>query len=142
MSEQIKISDGFKTYDIVNQDGKLLGQFSFNPSDVNIVHRHAEVVKSLQNISQEMETKKEELGLEEAISAIDAVVYDKINYLLNSDAAKDFFSIMGPFTPLEDGQYFIQTVLDAIGQVIQSETEKRAKKAQNKIKKYTSKYHN
>ena len=63
MSEQIKISDGFKTYDIVNQDGKLLGQFSFNPSDVNIVHRHAEVVKSLQNIAQEMETKKEELGL-------------------------------------------------------------------------------
>lgn len=141
MSEQIKISDGFKTFDIVNQDGKLIGQFSFNPSDVNIVHRHAEVVKSLQNIGQEMEIKKEELGLEEAIRAIDAVVYEKINYLLNSDAAKDFFSIMGPFTPLENGQYFIQTVLDAIGQVIQSETGKRVEKMNAKIKKHTTKYH-
>lgn len=141
MSTQIKITDGFKTYDIVNQEGKLLGQFSFNPSDVNIIHRHTEVVKSLQNIEQEMKTKEKEVGLEEAIIAMDAVVYEKVNYLLNSDVAKDFFSIMGPFTPLESGEYFIETVLNVIGRVIESETGTRVKKMENKIKKHTAKYH-
>ena len=37
MGNVIKINDGFKTYDIQNQDGKLLGQFSFNPADTNII---------------------------------------------------------------------------------------------------------
>ena len=40
MGNVIKINDGFKTYDIVNQDNKLLGQFSFNPSDTNIIKRY------------------------------------------------------------------------------------------------------
>lgn len=142
MSEQIKISDGFKTYDIVNQDGKLLGQFSFNPSDVNIIYRYEEVVKSLQTIGQEMEEKEKELGLKEALSAMDVIVYEKINYLLNADVAKEFFSIMGPFTPLESGEYFVETVLGAIGHVIEMETGKRTKKMDAKIKKHTSKYHN
>ena len=136
MENKIVIDDGFKTYDIENQDGKLLGQFSFNPSDTNIVHRHAEVVEALEKL--EIPDGKD---LVSTLGEIEKVLYEKINYLLDSDVAESFFSIMGPLSPLANGQFFIETVLDAIGQAIHAETGERVKKINGKIRKHTSKYH-
>lgn len=141
MGNKIVINDGYKTYDIENQDGKLLGQFSFNPSDTNIIHRHAEVVEALEKLELDISAKKDETSLDEAFKAVEAVVYEKINYLLNADVAENFFSIMGPFSPLASGQYFIESVIDAIGQAISAETGARVKKINSKIQKHTSKYH-
>ena len=141
MGNVIKIDDGYKTYDIVNQDDKLLGQFSFNPSDTKIIHRHAEVVEALEKLELDISAKKDETSLDEAFKAVEAVVYEKINYLLNADVAENFFSIMGPFSPLASGQYFIESVIDAIGQAISAETGARVKKINSKIQKHTSKYH-
>lgn len=141
MGNVIKINDGYKTYDIVNQDDKLLGQFSFNPSDTNIIHRHAEVVEALEKLELEISSKTEEESLNEAFKEIEAVVHEKINYLLGADVVDKFFSIMGPFSPLASGQFFIETVLDAIGQAISAETGARVKKINSKIQKHTSKYH-
>lgn len=141
MGNVIKINDGYKTYDIVNQDDKLLGSFSFNPSDTNIIHRHAEVVEALEKLELDISAKKDETSLDEAFKAVEAVVYEKINYLLNADVAENFFSIMGPFSPLASGQYFIESVIDAIGQAISAETGERVKKINSKIQKHTSKYH-
>ena len=59
MANKIVINDGYKTYDIENQDGKLLGQFSFNPSDTNIIHRHAEVVEALEKLELDISAKKD-----------------------------------------------------------------------------------
>ncbi len=141
MGNKIVIDDGFKTYDIENQDGKLLGSFSFNPSDTNIIHRHAEVVESLEKLELEISSKEKEMSLDEAFKSVETVVFEKINYLLNADVAQKFFSIMGPFTPLANGQYFIESVIDAIGQAINAETGERVKKINSKIRKHTSKYH-
>ena len=63
MANKIIINDGLKTYDIENQDGKLLGQFSFNPSDTNIIHRYNDVVKSLEEFAKQID-KKEEAEIE------------------------------------------------------------------------------
>lgn len=141
MGNVIKIDDGFRTYDIVNQDNKLLGSFSFNPSDTNIIHRYTEVVESLEKLEMEIDENADEKNLNDAFKSVEGVVFEKINYLLNSDVADNFFSIMGPFSPLASGQFFIESVLDAIGQAIQSETGARVKKINSKIQKHTSKYH-
>ena len=63
MGNVIKINDGYKTYDIVNQDDKLLGQFSFNPSDTNIIKRHAEVVEALEKLEVDISANEDEKGL-------------------------------------------------------------------------------
>ena len=141
MSNQIKIEDGTKTFDIVNQEGKVLGQFSFNPSDTNIIHRHAEVVEALEKMETNFNSNGQEEDLEKSFKVVESVVYEKINYLLNADVAENFFSIMGPFTPLASGKFFVESVIDAIGQAISAETGARVKKIDSKIKKYTSKYH-
>lgn len=141
MANKIIIDDGLKTYDIENKDGKLLGQFSFNPSDTNIIHRHAEVVEALEKLETEISAKVDKNNLDESFKAFESIVFEKINYLLNADVAENFFSIMGPFTPLASGQYFIETVIDAIGQAISAEIGARVKKINSKIQKHTSKYH-
>ena len=137
MANKIIIDDGFKTYDIENNEGKVLGQFSFNPSDTSIIRRHEKVLNDLSNLS----FGDDEENIEEEFKRIEEVIAEKINYLLNSNASEAFFSIMGPLTPLENGQYFIESVLDAIGQAIQIETGERVQKISNKISKHTSKYH-
>ena len=43
--ERIRIDDGSKTYEIVNQDDKVLGTFTFNPADVGGEHL-ADVVEA------------------------------------------------------------------------------------------------
>ena len=141
MGNKIVIDDGYKTYDIVNKEGRLLGQFSFNPSDTGIIHRHAEVVKSLEELKMSISSNDEKNSLDEALKEVEAVIYEKINYLLDADVAESFFSIMGPLSPLASGQYYIESVLDAIGQAIQAETGERVKKINRKISKHTSKYH-
>ena len=139
MANKIIIDDGFKTYDIENKEGKVLGQFSFNPSDTSIIYRHEKVLKDLSDLSFQLKDGEE--NIEEEFRRIEGVISEKINYLLNANAADSFFSIMGPLTPLENGQYFIESVLDAIGQAIQIETGERVQKISNKISKHTSKYH-
>lgn len=141
MGKVITIDDGLKTYDIQNKEGKLLGQFSFNPSDTNIVHRHAEVVEALEKLELDISSTEDKASLDEAFKAVESVVYEKIDYLFNTPVAKDFFCIMGPFSPLASGQYFIESVIDAIGQAISAETGARVKKINSKIQKHTSKYH-
>ena len=141
MSEQIKVVDGSKTYDLVNQEGKLLGQLTFNPSDTNILERHAEVMKQLNKLKEDFGKTVRKTTVNEDIAEIDRIVYEKIDYLLNADVSKTLFSIMGPFSPLANGQFFVENVMDAIGNVIQADTEKQSKKIRQKIDKHTAKYH-
>lgn len=142
MSEQIKVADGTKTYDLVNQDGKLLGQLTFNPSDTNILERHAEVMKQLRKMEEDFSKTVRNTTVSEDMVELNKIVYEKIDYLLNADVSKTLFSIMGPFSPLANGQFFVENVMDAIAKVIQADTEKQSKKISNKIKKHTAKYHN
>ena len=141
MSEQIKVADGTKTFDIVNQEGKLLGQMTFNPSDTNILERHAEVMKQLRKLEEDFSKTVRNTTVSEDMAELDRIVYEKIDYLLNADVSKTLFSIMGPFSPLANGQFFVENVMDAIGKVIQADTEKQSKKIRQKIGKHTAKYH-
>lgn len=141
MGNVIKIEDGLKTYEIQNMEGKVLGSFSFNPSDTEIIHRHSEVVKSLEKLEMDISLKDEENDLEKALKEVEEVVYEKLDYLVGAEVSKTFFSIMGPFSPLANGQFFIENVIDAIGQAINAETGARVKKINSKIQKHTAKYH-
>lgn len=142
MNEQITITSGLKTYDLVNEKKELLGQITFNPSDMNIVNRHQEVIKSLNELKKELSNKSENKSAYEQIEELDNIVYEKFDYLFGAKVSDVIFSIMGPFSVLESGQLFFEHVLNAISAVIEADANKKAKKALSKIKKYTQKYHN
>lgn len=129
-----------KKYDIVDLDGNVLGQFSFNPSDTNLKQRYKEVSKELNDIGSLLEKKKQDNPDFDELDIYDSIVCEKINYLLDSDVAKHFFSIMGPFSLLEDGGFFFENVLSGLGNLIMEEMEKRKSKTEEKIRKHTEKY--
>lgn len=141
MANTIVIDDGLKTYDIANTKGEILGQFVFNPADVNILDRYNEVIKNLEGMDMKLPQDTAEEDVAEEKRKIDSVICENIDYLLGAEASKNFFAIMGPLSLLANGQLFVENVLDAIGLVIQKETGERVKKLNTKIKKYTSKYH-
>ena len=145
MSNQIIIDDGFKTYELVNKNKKVLGVISFNPSDVNITQRYKKVVRELENMDVDEKTKaKTENVTEDIIESVDEmdkIAYEKMDYLMNAPVSETLFSIMGPYSPMASGQYFIEYVMEVIGNIIYKETGARVKKMSKRIQKHTKKYH-
>lgn len=150
MSKQIIIDDGLKTYELVNKDKKVLGVIAFNPSDVNITHRYKKVVQELENmdVDTKKKAKTEDVTAEETIESIieavdemDKIAYEKMDYLMNAPVSETLFSIMGPYSPMASGQYFIEYIMEVIANIITQETGVRVKKMNKSIQKHTSKYH-
>lgn len=141
MGNVIKINDGFKTYDIQNQDGKLLGQFSFNPADTNIIKRYNDAVEKFSSIFDEIKEMGEEPDTIELFEKLDKKTYELIDGIFNADVSSNFFNVMGPFSPLASGEFFVASVIGAIGQALEAEIGERVKKVNSKINKHTSKYH-
>lgn len=137
--KEVIVDSGLCTYDIKDKEGRLLGQFTFNPSDTGIVKRHGKVVEAFEKMEI---PDMSEANIADGLEKLDKFIYEQIDYLLDSkEVAATFFSIMGPLSPLASGQFFVESVLDAIGQAITNETGERVRKIAGKIKKHTSKYH-
>lgn len=138
MGNVITIDDGIKTYDIANKEGEILSSFSFNPSDTNIVDRYEKAVEKLAEFIPSIQSAEKEVEL---FKELDAEVSKIIDGIFNSNISERFFCIMGPFSPMEDGRFFLEVALESVGKVIESEIGKRVSKMNSKIQKHTSKYH-
>lgn len=142
MSEQIKIDNGLKTYDVVDKSGRFFCQITFNPTDTGIAKRYEEVKRRLFVLKNGSGRKTKKKSVVEQLNELDAIVYEQIDYLLGANVSESIFSITGPFSPLPNGQFFFENVLAAISQIIQEESKVNTAKVEEKINKYTNKYHN
>lgn len=162
--EQIRVNDGSKTYQIVNQNDEELGVFRFNPTDMGMLEKYNDVVERISKVLQGLEeggtetpvlpgTEGEEgtpadagenpaaavsllsRRTKEAMDEIKAAVDELFGYDTGS-----FWAVCSPLTPLSNGQFFIENVMDAVAQVIEKEMGQRAKKVQSKMRAYTDKY--
>lgn len=131
-ANEIVIDDGSKSYEIKNKQGKKLAEFSFRPADTNILARYEETKKFF-----------DEFKIEEADDIVECQekVIEQMDYLVGADTGNTFFSIMGPFSPMPDGSLFCEVCLNTVCNVISEEFDVRLEKAQNRVKKYTAKYH-
>ena len=133
------IDDGTKTYDIKNKYGKILCTFSFNPSDTGIVPRYEEALKNIDAKADAI--KKSGKRKEEMTAEAEQYIKEQYDYLFNADVSGSFFSVMGPLSLLPSGVLFSQHVMIVIGKLVEEETGKRIKKLNDRISKYTKKYH-
>lgn len=140
MSNTIEINSNIKNYDFVDLDGNVLTTISFNPTDINIVHRYEEVMRSLTELKFKFRNRSAKTDISKLLDEVDAIVYEKVDYLLNAKVSDKIFSVMGPFSLLESGKFYVEVVLSAIGQIIKTENEERAKEVNEKINKHTQKY--
>ena len=147
MTEVTLGQEFYETVRIKDAGEKILSEFSFNPSDSNIVARYEEFMKQFPKIAEkieEYESANQEVGkFEKAkgmLAQIDAIVYEEFNKLLNNDVAKDIFSVMGPLSPTPYG-YYMTFILEQILEAINKATGAKLKKMDAKVVKHTAKYH-
>lgn len=138
MGNVIKIDDGSEVFDIVNTRGELLGQFTFIPSDFDLVKRYEETVAAFEKMQSELQGK-ENPSLED-IKEMDERMGKQVDYLFNAPVSEKFFSITSPFTMLNSGQFFVENVINAIRGVIEQKRNVKLQAVENHVKKYTQKY--
>lgn len=148
MSDIILQKEVFETVCIKKHDGTVLSEFSFNPSDSNIVTRYddfvdglKELIDKINNYEKENENKSNHEKAKKMLEEIDKEIYFKVDDLLNASVAGYIFSVMGPLSPLPSGDYYFVFIIEQIGNKIKNATGQRVKKIEMKIKKHTSKYH-
>ena len=132
-----KIDDGILTFTFTNNQNEIFASFRLNPTDVNIAARAEEVSAFFEKTE---ETVKNVTSAKEA-AKLNELIQDKINYLLGYEASKDLFKEpITATTVFGNGQVFAYIVLDKIAEAIAPEIEKRKKKMQAAVNKYTEKY--
>lgn len=148
MSDIILQKEVYETVCIKRHDGKVLSEFSFNPSDAGIVERYSDFVSGLDELSEKIskyEFKKEKNpDLEETKNAfidIKKEIYQKVNALVDADVSDNIFNVMHPLSVMPDGNYYFFFIVEQIGVKIRNITGQRVKKMEMKIKKHTAKYH-
>lgn len=130
----IFIDDGSKTYTIKNKSGKVVGDFTFNPADTNIVKRYEEAVKRIDNLKS-----TDYPDSTEGLLKLSEDVKKEIDFIIGYDS-QPFFEITGVMSPLVTGEFFFENVISAIGKVIEIEMGKRVEKVKFKARKYSGKY--
>lgn len=144
MGDIILSKEIYETVRIKDHTGKVLSEFSFNPSDANIVGRYEEFIKGLEDLRGEIQQYEDSNSYKEnsdKLQVVNQKIYEKVNHLLNADVSESIFSVMGPLSPLPSGDYYFAFILDQIGKKITDATGARIQKINMKIQKHTAKYH-
>ena len=129
-----KIDDGILIFTFTNNEDKVFSSFKLNPTDINVAEELTEYFEQFKDSIQKVASGKEMAELNKQLE-------DKINYLLGYEASKDLFKEpITATTVFGNGQVFAYIILDKIADAIAPEIEKRKKKMQAAVNKYTEKY--
>lgn len=132
--QKISINSRLKTYDIQNQDGEVIGQFTFNPFDNGIISRHEKVVAEL-----EKNTKKDLKGLDGFIELEDSIK-EQIDYLFNASVSETFFNIMSPLSMMPGGKTFAEEVIAELMNIVKKERIEADLLSKKKMDSYLKDY--
>lgn len=138
MTEQkilkLSVDTGSVLIDIEDR-GEKIGEFRFNPADIDIVRRYEKVAEFLDNTNL-----SQDAGAEEVLAFTDKIK-EQFDYLLNYKVSNALFAKCNPLTPLANGDFYCEHVLEGIAGLIESVMGQRIAKKKAKIQKATAKYH-
>lgn len=136
MAKQIQTSVKQAEYEFLDSDGGILFTLHFNP-DLDIARRYEKTVDFLNNMFEGQDEKDID-----AFFAKSDELKEQLNEMFGSDISTPIFSVMNPFTPLENGKFYVEEIIEKLGQIVESELNVRVKRVQSRQSKYTAKYHN
>lgn len=134
----LKVNTGAVQYRIEDENGEKIGTLTFNPSDTGMLTRYNSVIDFLSNVKFD-DTASDEMKIEE-IKKIEDGIAEQIDFLLGYKNADELFAKCKPLTPLQNGEFYFENVISAIGTLIEKATNQRVKKRIAKIEKGVEKY--
>lgn len=136
-AKQIKTNVKAAEYEFLDADGNILFTIRFNP-DLDIARRYNKTVDFLNKMFSNI--GHDEKSADVFFDKCDEL-RDELNELFNCDIASPIFSVMNPFTPLESGKFYIEEIMEKLGDIVEAEFDTRVKRVQSRQNKYTAKYH-
>lgn len=119
----------------IDDKGEVIGQFKFNPADLDIVRRYEKAIEALEAV-----TVPEDADADTFLAVSDEIK-KQMDYLLNYKVSADIFATCNPLTMTESGDFYCENVIEGIGGLIEKIMDSRIKKKTAKIRKATAKYH-
>ena len=132
----LKVDNGAVTVDVENENGKKIGEFECVPTATDIVNRYGSVVEFFKNVSFNENERNEEI-----VKKFSSQIREQFDHLFNYPVSDSIFGKCGPLTPVQNGDFFFEVVLDGIRSIIDKVTNERIEKKMKKIRKATAKYH-
>lgn len=114
----------------VKDKGEKIGEFRFNPCDLDIAKRYEKVADVLSNLKVSDDPDMDE------VFAFSDKIKEQFDYLLNYKVSDAIFAKCNPLTPLADGGLYYVKVLDGIVGLFEQTTNQRM----SKINEATAKY--
>lgn len=135
-AENIKVKVNTGAVNVIMRDefDEEIGSFKFIPSDLDIASRFENAIKELEGITIEKDATINNFN------TITNKLKDIFDYVLNNKASDTLFRICNPLTPVSNGDFFFETCLETIANVIEDTTDKRIEKKKARIQKATAKY--
>lgn len=134
---KLTIDTQLDEFEVEDKTGRVIGKIYFNPLDTGIVRRYEEVQKAFSNMKN-MDT--------DGMEAVDIIIKaedkmkEQIDYLLGSDCSSVLFKVLQPMAVLQDGDFYVTKVLDAIGESIKNAQKEKYDRLSKKVSKYTKSY--
>lgn len=136
-AKQIQTNVKAAEYEFLDADGNILFKIRFNP-DLDIARRYNKTVDFLNKMFANI--GNDEKSADVFFDKCDEL-REELNELFNCDIATPIFSVMNPFTPLESGKFYIEEIMEKLGDIVEAEFDTRVKRVQSRQNKYTAKYH-
>lgn len=138
------LDDGTKEITLVNPYGRVIAKLHIRTADISILDRFNALMKDFSSITKPLEDISlnadgtVEFDRDWAkVKKVEGLLIQKINALFDMDDANDLFATRNPFSSV-NGRFFVENVLEVLGNVINRAVEEEAKLARARTEKYTN----
>lgn len=143
----ISVDDGSERVPVLNKQGKEIGVFFFNPTDLGIIDRYNEVVKKFPEVLEPLANVNIDANGEsdddESIAALGEAkekLFELCDYLFGGNFAEAFFGTVHPFSPVSNGLFYCENAISAVGDFITNRFAGRVLDIHDRVEKYTKSY--
>ena len=123
----ITIDYGYRTYELCDPDGNVLGVLRFNPSDPGFVGRWEQLKGKAERLIQE------EPQTPEQIAEYDSSLKAMLDEAFAAPVSAVLFQGLSCFALCEDGSFVLEHILNALEPVIRDALERAAKSSDARI---------
>lgn len=138
MKRTLNIDDGSIEVEVKN-NGRAVGSFWVNPSDIDIIRRFDRVTEEFNRLEFPEESEGEEYLLK--LAEVGDRVQELFDVLLGEGAAENLFAQSSPFAFTSNGDFYCENVLNSISSLLVELFGERIEKKAARINKATAKYH-
>jgi len=137
------IDDGTREVTLVNTYGKVICRIHFRTGELAIMDRFNELTADLPKIVEPLE--RVDMNADGSavdnnegwavLKQVEGTIKQRINTLLDTDEADKIFATRNPFSSI-GGVFFVEHVLNALGEAITAQIKEEAALSQARIAKY------